>query len=141
MSVGMAQGSPSRSGLTPGQVVGGRFRVEGAASEDALGSVLAARDDKTGKPIALRVLPRGMLADAESQKILRSEVKNAAALAQRTIVATYGVGNDPTGASFVACEWVDGTPLAAVVAHRRTQGQQLSLKGAYNIVAHVCKAL
>lgn len=133
--------SPRTATLAPGHVVGGRFVVEHAASEDALGSVLRARDQKTNKAIALRVLASGLVEGEAATHVLRTECRSAATLSHRSIVTTYGVGTDPSGAHFVACEWVDGVTVAQLVAKRSAEGERLSLRGAYNVVAHVCNAL
>lgn len=121
--------------LSPGSLVGGRFLVEGGVREDALGTVLRAQDQKTQKPILLRVLRDGLL-DEAGLKRLREECRVAARLAHRNIAATYGVGS-----GFVASEWVDGHDLAEVLAKRVAEGRPMSLRGAYNVVAHVCRAL
>src|SRR5690606_29427731 len=96
-------GSPAD--LAPGQVIGGRFAIEGKVSEDALGAVLSARDKKTDKPIALRMLSAHIMKSEDAVKRLRDECRTAAALSHRSIVNTYGVGSAPGGRQFVACEW------------------------------------
>jgi serine/threonine protein kinase len=131
----------SITNLVPGTVVGGRFEVERTASEDALGVILAARDQKTGKPISLRVLSRRVLPNDSAIKGLRSECRTAASLSHRNIVATYGMGTDTAGAAFVACEWIDGKPLQHLIADRKKHERRMSLRGAYNVIAHVCKGL
>src|SRR5688572_5223420 len=90
------------SALAPGTVVGGRFAVERAVGDDALGTIVAARDQKTNKPIALRVLGPGLIATPEAAEILRGEIKTAATLTHRSIVATYGMGTEKNSARFVA---------------------------------------
>lgn len=132
----------SGSGLAPGTVVGGRFEIQRAVGESPLGALLAAKDQKTGRPIAVRVLAPGLIATPEAVETLRTEVKRAAGVQHRSIVATYGMGSDKgSGARFVATEWVGGQSLADVIQKRRETGEQMSLRGAYNVVAHVCKAL
>ncbi len=128
--------------LLPGTVVGGRFEVVHVERSDALGSVLRATDQKTGKAIALRLLAPHLV-EGEAGKALRKECRVAAALTHPAILTTYGVGNGPNGTMFVATEAVDGSPLSEIVAQRKAEGKsgQLSLRGAYNVVAHVCKAL
>ncbi len=132
------------AGNTPkipiGSLVGGRFKVVERISDDAIGTVLRADDTKTGKAIALRILKGGLL-DAEAMKLLRKEARSAATLGHRNIAATYGVGNDQGGSPFVAAEWVGGHPLTEAIAKRQAEGSHMSLKGAYNVIAHVCRAL
>ncbi len=136
-----ARADSPRTGLGPGAVVGGRFEIERAVDEDALGTVLAAHDQKTHRPIAVRVLAPGLIATPDALETLRAEVKTAASIQHKNLVATYGMGTDKSGARFVATEWVDGQTLASVVREKRESGSPLSLRGAYNVVAHVCKAL
>lgn len=131
----------SRTGLGPGSIVGGRFEIERAAGEDAIGTLLAARDQKTNRPIAVRVLSPGLIATPQALEILRAEVKKAASIQHKNLVGTYGMGNDPSGARFVAAEWIEGQTLAELAQQRKTDGEPMSLRGAYNVVAHVCRAL
>ena len=132
--------SEASSGLAPGQVVGGRFEIERAVADDALGALLAARDQKTKKPIALRVLAPGLIATPEAHEILRAEIKIAAATTHRNLAGTYGMGTEK-GARFVAGEWVEGQSLTMVVAQRKAEDNPLSLRAAYNVVSHVARAL
>ncbi len=124
--------------IGPGTLVGGRFLVQEIVSENTLGQLLKAQDQKTGKAIALRVLPTNLL-EADALKRLREHCRVAARLTHRNLAATYGVGG--TTQPFIATEWVDGQTLSALIAHRRADGNRMSLRGAYNVVAHVCRAL
>lgn len=130
----------SRAGFGPGALVGGRFEIERAVADDALGTVLAARDQKTGRAIAVRVLAPGLIATPAAVEALRAEVKLAAEVQHRSLVATYGMGSEGS-ARFVAAEWVDGRTLAESVRAKQARGENMSLRGAYNVLAHVCKAL
>ncbi|MFI5305988.1 MAG: protein kinase [Polyangiales bacterium] len=133
---------PSReaaASIPTGTLVGGRFAIEQATDRDVLGETLRARDEKTGKPIAVRILsPR--FADPTSTDAIRSDVRTAAKLKHRSLVGTYGIGTHE-GQCFVACEWVQGSPLSQLIAQRNAAGAALSARGAYNVIAHVCKAL
>ncbi|MCB9596181.1 MAG: serine/threonine protein kinase [Sandaracinaceae bacterium] len=122
--------------------MGGRFVIERAVGEDALGALLAAKDQKTQRPIAVRVLAPGLIATEDAIEVLRQRVKVAAGIQHRNVVATYGMGTDKaSGSRYVANEWVDGQTLAEVVESKRGGEAPMSLRGAYNVVAHVCRAL
>jgi hypothetical protein len=136
--IGSAQDIEITGGIAPGTVVGGRFIVERVARRDALGAVLLARDEKTHKPIGLRVLDPALAADTALADAIRNEVKTAARAKHRALSGTYGVGTH-AGTLFVACEWAQGSPLSELAAQRG--GRPLSVRGTYNIIAHVCKAL
>ncbi len=141
VSTSVAEGGAGKPALAPGQVLGGRFTVERQAAEDAIGIVLAARDGKTQKPIALRVLAAAVVPGEKGHKLLREHCRVAATLSHRNIATTYGVGSDPTGGHFVATEWIDGMPLSQLIEKRRQEKKPLSLRGAYNVAAHVCRAI
>jgi len=133
---------PAASGLAPGVVLGGRFQVDRAAGEEALGSVLAATDQKTKRQIALRVLSPGLIANDEALEILRREVKTAASVQHKNVVATYGMGTDKaSGSRYVANEWVVGQTLTSVIDSKRGSDIPMSLRGACNVIAHACSAL
>jgi eukaryotic-like serine/threonine-protein kinase len=138
--------TPSPLGLSAsatfaaGTLVGGRFLVERDHATDALGHVMLARDQKTSKPIALRVLAPHIAASSAVLEAVKAGVRNAAKLKHRSILATYGIGTHD-GRSFVASEWVQGSSLAEQLAQRGAGGAPFSVRGSYNVVAHLCKAL
>ncbi len=125
--------------LLPGTTVGGRFEIVARVGEDALGVLYRATDAKTGKALALRHLPPGLL-DAEGLATLKAECRVAAGLRHAKLAATFGVGKAPDGAPFVATEWLDGRPLSEAVEARRG-GAPMPLADAYRLVADVCTAL
>ncbi|MDH5672450.1 MAG: protein kinase [Myxococcales bacterium] len=127
--------------IESGTLLGGRFRVERPSHEDALGATLLARDEKTRKPIAIRVLSQRIVTDTDTFDAIRGEVKAAAKLKHRSLMGTYGVGTHGGNHPFIATEWVNGEPLSELVVKRRQAQQPLSVRGAYNVIAHVCKAL
>lgn len=133
--------APSSSGLEPGTVIGGRFEVDRNVGDDAIGTIVAARDQKTQRPVALRVLDARLLAQPDAIETLRAEIKAVSAITHRNIVTTFGMGVEKSGVRFVACEWLEGQPLTIVVARKNAEGEKLSLRGAYNVVAHVANAL
>lgn len=123
-----------------GTVVGNRFEVGAALAADSLGVVASARDVKTDKPIFLRIL-RPELTSEEVTRDLRADARLAAELRHKTILATYGVGTTPSGLIYAATEAIDGEPLSAIIARRRADGGHISLRGAFNVIVHLCKAL
>lgn len=134
--------SETASALAPGTLLGGRFAIEGQspAARSALGEVLLARDQKTNKPVAVRVLSPAFAGDNETFAAIKSEIRTAAKLKHRSLIGTYGIGTHENH-HFVACEWVQGTSLSDFIARRAQQGALLSLRGVYNLIAHLAKAL
>jgi serine/threonine protein kinase len=127
------------TGIPPGTLVGGRFSIERHVGTDTLGELLLARDQKTTKPIGVRLLSPAFASDPIAFETIRAEVRAAAKLKHRSIASTYGIGTHGEQ-HFVACEWVQGSPLSDLAA-KRQGAAPLSLRGIYNVIAHVCKAL
>lgn len=125
--------------LGPGTVVGGRFQIEEAVRSDAISRTFRARDQKTQRPIAIRTLSPIFGADKAAFGPAKEAIKAAARIKHRNLAATYGVGTHGADTHFIASEWVGGTTLKDLVAQRHER--PLSVRGVYNIVAHVCKAL
>ncbi|HEY3355499.1 MAG TPA: protein kinase [Polyangia bacterium] len=126
--------------LQPGAVLGGRFHLKALVGRGALGEVYRAIDAKLERTVAIRVLPPGLLADAAALGRLREDVQVAAGLKHKNVATIFGLG-DEQGQEFITLEHVDGQSLRALMERKGTVGKAFSLKGAYNVVAHVCNAL
>jgi serine/threonine protein kinase len=134
--------SDNRNGrIAPGTVVGGRIVVERTVREDATGTLLFARDAKTRKSIALYVMSSGAVESEAEFGELRSKIKEAAKLKHRSVAATYGVGTYENSTYFAAREWIEGIPLSDFILSRKKTNRIISIRGAYNVVTHLCKAL
>lgn len=124
--------------IAPGTIVGGRFVIERRVATHAIGDLLFARDQKTRKAVSVWVLAPEFAGDAATFEHIRAEVRTAARLRHRSLVGTYGIGS-LGDQRFLACEWVQGSSLAELAVARRQQ--PLSVRGIYNVAAHVCGAI
>jgi len=140
MSEGIASTRPEPSGLHPGAVVGGRFEVIDRIDEDPQAVVWSAKDQHTKRAILVRVI-RPELVPSSAAPDFREACRNAATLSHRNIARVFGVGRTPKGEHFVAGEWIDGTRLSDFIQERDRDGDPMSLRGIYNVVAHLCGAL
>jgi len=136
-----AESNPTSSAIAPGVLVGARFLVESEASSNALGQTFLARDQKTKKPIAVFVLSPALAEDRSAVELCRSEARSAAKLKHRSLVTIYGVGTHGGRDHFIAHEWLSGQPVSELIAEKAAAGRSLSVRGVFNVVAHVCKAL
>jgi TolB-like protein len=80
-----------------------------------MGEVYRARDEKLGRDIALKVLPRDLAQDAERRARLLQEARAAASLNHPNICTIHEVG-EAEGAVYIAMEVIDGEPLSARLA-------------------------
>ncbi|MBI5502431.1 MAG: serine/threonine protein kinase, partial [Deltaproteobacteria bacterium] len=139
--------SASYSSIPPTPVLGqgakiaGRFTIQRAFPAGSFGQTYEATDDRTGKRTALRLIPAAQVRDKEDAERVRTAVKAAAGLIHRNIVGTYGIGQEPSGDMFLTMEYVDGQHLRALLERRVAANKRFSLRGAFNIVAHVCHGL
>jgi serine/threonine protein kinase len=140
MPEGIASSRPEGSGLHPGVVVGGRFEVVDRLDEDTQVVVWSAKDQQTKRALLVRVI-RPELVPSESGPELREACRAAATLSHRNIARVFGVGKTPRGAHFIAGEWIDGSRLSDFIQERNRDGQPISLRGIYNVIAHLCSAL
>ena len=140
MSEGIASTRPEPSGLHPGVVVGGRFEVIDQIDEDPQAVVWSAKDQQTKRAILVRVI-RPELVSSEVAPEFREACRTAATLSHRNIARVFGVGRTPKGEHFIAGEWIDGTRLSDFIEERDREGDPISLRGIYNVIAHLCSAL
>lgn len=140
MSEGIASTAPELSGLHPGAIVGGRFEVVDRIDEDRQAVVWSAKDRQTERAILVQVL-KPDLVPAEATSDFREACRMAATLTHRNIARMFGVGRTDKGEHFIAGEWIDGTRLSEFIQNRDRDGERLSLRGVYNVLAHLCSAL
>lgn len=82
--------------------------------EGGMGQVFKARHRHMGRLVALKVLRREKLDNAEAIKRFYREVQAVAQLSHPNIVTAYDAG-DVDGACFFAMEYIDGTDLGKLV--------------------------
>ncbi len=126
--------------LKQGDIVGSRFVIDERLREDVTGTMYRAVDEKSGKKIAILMMDPATAGDKAATEALRTAVKAATELAHKNVVSVFGMGKEGRR-RYVAREYVDGQTLAALLDKKATAGKQFTLKGAYNLIAHVCNAL
>ena len=126
--------------LKQGDTLGGRFVIDEALGSTPTGAAWRAVDEKSGRRIVLLLLDAAALSDRTITDQLRASVKQATGLAHKNIAGVFGMGKQ-SDRRYVAQEFVDGRSLATLLETKAEAGKRFSIKGAYNLVAHVCNAL
>jgi len=126
--------------FSAGRVIGQRFTVEHVAWTDTLGILIAARDQKTKKAVALRILDGRFFASVPTGEVLKTEIRVATTSVHKNLASVYGSGAEG-GLRFVASEWLLGRALSEIVAERRASGDPFPVAEAIAIVTQVCDAL
>jgi serine/threonine-protein kinase len=114
------------------------FTVLGRIGAGGMGIVYRAKDEKLGRIVALKVLPREFEADEVRRKRFMREARAAAALTHPNIVTVYEIG-ESLGRVFIAMELVDGRRLRALM-NRGPMPVAEALRLMLEIVAGVAKA-
>jgi hypothetical protein len=134
----------SKPRLADGLVLNDRYQIDTLVGHSVYGETYRARDIADGKLVSIKALTPQLVADAGVRQRLEREIQIAVQLDHKNIAATFGlfgatVGNDPV--AYLATEHVSGQTLREMIDKKREGGKTFSLKGAYNVVAHLCNAL
>jgi hypothetical protein len=128
---------PPHSRSQPGTLVGTRFRVKQAISQERGVQLLRASDAQSGEDVALLVLRP----DGPARALLERELAKAQRLpAHKNLAATFAAFSEG-GELIVAHEWLDGHTLRDVVDGYRGKGETVGAERAYTILGHVAAAL
>ncbi len=101
------------------------YSIGGDVASGGVGRVLRARDERLGRPVALKELrfdPSG----PDASRFVR-EVMITAKLQHPSIVTLYEAGRWPSGEPFYAMELVEGRSLADVLVETRALSDRLAL--------------
>lgn len=112
----------------------GPYLIQDEVGRGGMGVVYAARDERLGRTVALKVLPRAVSGDERARERLAREARAAAALSHPAIATVYAL-EEIDGELFLASELVRGVTLRAAIANgpppaARTLDILLQLAGA-----------
>jgi tetratricopeptide (TPR) repeat protein len=119
--------------MQPGDMLGERFEIERRAGSGGMGEVFRARDRTSGTAVAVKVLLSG---SALSDARLAREAETLAELSHPGIVRYVAHGVTPSGAPYLAMEWLEGEDLA-----RRLERGALTLSETVALGVRVAGAL
>jgi serine/threonine protein kinase len=100
------------AGLTKGHQVA-NYEVESLISIGGMGEVYLALDTAR-KPVALKVLRRHLIANAQAVDRFETEARAASTLRHPNVVTVYEFGKSDVGL-FIAMEWLDGSTFRAII--------------------------
>jgi hypothetical protein len=92
----------------------GPYEIVALLGAGGMGEVYRARDTRLGREVAVKVLPRGMAADAERQQRFEAEARAAGALNHPNIVTLHDVGVQD-GIPYLVTEVLEGESLRAMI--------------------------
>lgn len=123
---------------TIGDVVAGKYRVEGTLGSGGMGVVLSARHVTLGQAVAIKVLGvQDGQTQAEARARLLREARAAAALTSEHVVRIHDIGEDASGRPFIVMERLEGMDLADVLRWRGP----LPVDVVAGLLCQACRAL
>jgi serine/threonine protein kinase len=111
------------------------YRIDRVIGQGGMGVVYRAHDLKLQRPVALKLLPTELTADAERRKRFLLEARTAARISHPAIVQVYDV-DEHNGTIFIAMEMVEGKTIRELI-----QNHQLDLLGAIDVALQVSAGL
>lgn len=96
----------------------GDFRIIREIGRGGMGVVYEAEQESLGRRVALKVLPRNLLADAQLARRFAREARAAARLHHSNIVPVFGVG-EQDGLHYYVMQYIDGLGLDKVLVELR----------------------
>ena len=101
------------SGFGPGSVLAG-YRLETQVGAGGMAVVFRARDERLGRPVALKILAPGLAADPAFRRRFIAESRAAATVDDPHIIPVYEAG-EAGGVLFIAMRFVAGGDLRLVL--------------------------
>lgn len=103
--------------IEPGQVILGRYRVRERIGFGGMGEVWSAVDEEVGRPVAIKVLARHLVANVEARERFRREAQHAGSLDHPNVVSVYDAGTEGN-LMLLVMELVSGGNLTAMLRER-----------------------
>lgn len=137
MSLSRPGTSAADLGLTPGEVLGGKYRIVNLIGEGGMGYVMAATHVELGELVALKFLRPEALQFQELVGRFAREAQAAARIRSEHVARVYDVGSTPQGVPYIVMEHLQGQDLASLLE----TGTRLSVETAVDYVMQACEGL
>ncbi|WP_437672838.1 protein kinase domain-containing protein [Sorangium sp. So ce131] len=122
-------------GTGPRQVLAGRYELLGLVGVGGMGTVYRARDRELDETVAVKVLRRDLSGAPEVLERFKREVRLSRKVTHPNVARVFDIG-EHGGDRFLTMEFIDGEPLAALLARER-----LSVGRILDIAEGVCAGL
>jgi len=115
-------GGPDPREPQPGEVIGGKYRVERALGRGGMGAVFAARHEQLGHRVALK-LPVRAGAPGAVDRFLR-EARATAAIESEHVARVFDAGERAPREPYLVMELLTGDDVSAILAERGAVAQE-----------------
>lgn len=127
----------------PGDMIAGRYRIEGALGRGAYGAVYSARHTGTDQSVALKMLTLtadGSQGEEHVQRFFR-EARATARLRHVNTVRVFDVGQTGEGPLFLAMELLQGPALSKFLRREFSAGRTMSEAHAVDLAVPILRSL
>ena len=133
----LASGSRDQSERVPetGEVIAGKYRIEGLLGRGGMGVVARGRQLELDRAVAIKFLRPALALDARPLQRFAREARIIAQMGSEHVVRVFDVGREK-GVPFIVMEHLSGHDLAKEIA-----GGALSVERAVEFALHACEAL
>ncbi len=134
----MAQDAPGQvAGVTLGEILAGKYRVERVLGIGGVGAVVAAHDLHLDQTVALKFLLPEALGNADAVSRFVREARAAVKIRSEHVARVIDVSTLPNGAPYIVMEYLDGGDLA----HWLTERGPLPIEQAVEFVLYAAVAV
>jgi serine/threonine protein kinase len=102
----------------PGDVLAGRYRIEGVLGRGGMGLVVAARDAQSGGRVAIKLLHGHQLRNATTVERFFREARATLRIRSEHVSRVFDVAHLENGAPFIVMEYLNGSDLGIVLKRR-----------------------
>jgi serine/threonine-protein kinase len=102
-------------GVKPGDVLGGKYRVERVLGAGGMGVVVAARHLLLDQRVALKFMRASVITDEGAVERFLREARAVVRLRGEHVARVFDVGKLDDGAPYIVMEYLDGRDLGAVL--------------------------
>jgi eukaryotic-like serine/threonine-protein kinase len=100
-----------------GDLIGGRYVVEGQLGRGGMGRVMRVRHSALGKPFALKLIKSAIATSPTIRELFYREARLASALAHDNICTIVDFGQDDSFGLFMVMELLEGQTVHAKIKH------------------------
>ncbi len=123
--------------LAPGDVLGGKYRVERLVGEGGMGQVLAATHLGLGQEVAIKIMLAEKATESDSVERFLREARAAVMLKSSHVARVFDVATTDTGLPYIVMELLDGKDLVTVLL----ESGALPYADAVDVLVQVCDAV
>jgi len=115
--------------ISPGTMLGGRYRLEERIASGGMGDVWRCVDDVLGRTVAVKILLSSLLEEPGFTERFRVEARTMATINHPGVVDIYDYGSDQKAGAYLVMEYVEGDALSRTLSRvgRLTPARTMAL--------------